>query len=213
MEHSKHRNITSLKQNNGQNYYNPQTTAAQRLSIFDRQYPVSRAKAPVAPIVLQNLPKVDVNDHETTSSHHPVSKECTICNEAVKTTAIRLPCSHVYHSVCITQWLKDHDTCPLCRFSLPTLCHFTTPRSKLPPPPMNATLRPPVYHRSRLQYHTITQLQEMYRSWVICTYHHQQLPINLPQEVSNDRDALISYLVENCVIQIFPDGASPSVEQ
>jgi Ring finger domain len=174
-------------------------------SIFDRQYPVSRAKTPVAPIVLQNLP--------TTSTVEGACalKDCAICKEELRTkahsTAARLPCSHVFHPQCITQWLQEHDTCPICRFSMPTLCHFTTPRSLLSKPPVTAApLQPPVIRRSTLQQQSSDELFAMYRSWVISTYHHQQLPINIPSEVaSDDKDALISYLAECRVIRLLAE--------
>jgi len=48
--------------------------------------------------------------------------ECSIClmvvNEGEDT--ILLPCGHMFHDKCVTQWLKIHNTCPLCRFELPT---------------------------------------------------------------------------------------------
>ena len=47
---------------------------------------------------------------------------CSIClmdiNEGQKT--ILLPCGHMFHDECITKWLNIHNTCPLCRFELPT---------------------------------------------------------------------------------------------
>ena len=33
---------------------------------------------------------------------------------------ILLPCGHMFHDNCVTKWLKIHNTCPLCRFELPT---------------------------------------------------------------------------------------------
>ena len=48
--------------------------------------------------------------------------ECSICltevNEGEDT--ILLPCGHMFHDACVTKWLKIHNTCPLCRFELPT---------------------------------------------------------------------------------------------
>ena len=51
-------------------------------------------------------------------------EQCGICLEEYNTpsretgtseAAIRLPCSHIIGSVCIATWLKDTNTCPICR--------------------------------------------------------------------------------------------------
>ncbi|OIW05361.1 hypothetical protein TanjilG_28826 [Lupinus angustifolius] len=43
---------------------------------------------------------------------------CAVCKDdiAVNDKAMILPCNHLYHSDCITPWLLNHDSCPLCRF-------------------------------------------------------------------------------------------------
>jgi Ring finger domain len=47
--------------------------------------------------------------------------ECCISQEAFQLgeTAVQLPCGHAYKQEPIVQWLKMHNTCPVCRVSLP----------------------------------------------------------------------------------------------
>lgn len=33
--------------------------------------------------------------------------------------AIELKCQHTYHAECILYWLKDENTCPICKEYLP----------------------------------------------------------------------------------------------
>lgn len=44
--------------------------------------------------------------------------DCTICLETLKQgdEVKKLPCGHVFHSVCVTPWLmKKRAVCPVCR--------------------------------------------------------------------------------------------------
>ena len=46
--------------------------------------------------------------------------KCTICLFEISEgmDSISLPCKHIFHESCITQWFAIHNTCPLCRLEL-----------------------------------------------------------------------------------------------
>ncbi|KAI4329603.1 hypothetical protein MLD38_027972 [Melastoma candidum] len=50
-------------------------------------------------------------------------ESCVICmdNVGVSPRRVRTPCQHVYHGECIAGWLERSNSCPLCRFHLPTI--------------------------------------------------------------------------------------------
>ncbi|OAY68353.1 E3 ubiquitin-protein ligase RING1-like [Ananas comosus] len=49
-------------------------------------------------------------------------QSCMVCLETLEvgTVAKRFPCKHVFHKECITEWLRQQHTCPVCRFPLLT---------------------------------------------------------------------------------------------
>ncbi|XP_038973653.1 E3 ubiquitin-protein ligase SIRP1-like [Phoenix dactylifera] len=49
-------------------------------------------------------------------------EECVICLEDFDAGAevSMTPCSHSFHSRCITQWLEKSHLCPICRYHMPT---------------------------------------------------------------------------------------------
>lgn len=49
------------------------------------------------------------------------SIDCSICQDPfeVDQSVYKLPCRHVYHVDCVTSWLQQRNTCPLCRLELP----------------------------------------------------------------------------------------------
>ncbi|KAL5713989.1 RING-type E3 ubiquitin transferase [Ranunculus cassubicifolius] len=61
-----------------------------------------------------SLPSVEVG--------HGMSVDCVICKEEMNQgrDVCQLPCQHIFHWVCILPWLRRRNTCPCCRFQLPT---------------------------------------------------------------------------------------------
>nr|GLL24872.1 E3 ubiquitin-protein ligase SGR9, amyloplastic [Ipomoea trifida] len=48
--------------------------------------------------------------------------ECVICKEEMREgrDVCELPCQHLFHWICILPWLRKRNTCPCCRYKLPT---------------------------------------------------------------------------------------------
>lgn len=47
--------------------------------------------------------------------------DCNICLEKVGTNdekSCELPCGHAFDKSCLSTWLKEHDSCPVCRSKL-----------------------------------------------------------------------------------------------
>ncbi|EXC35220.1 E3 ubiquitin-protein ligase RING1-like protein [Morus notabilis] len=79
----------------------------------------SRCGAPPAAVSFVNsLPRMVISEeHE---KHDDLA--CAICKDAltIGTEVNHLPCDHLYHPFCILPWLSSRNSCPLCRYELPT---------------------------------------------------------------------------------------------
>ncbi|KAI3907436.1 hypothetical protein MKX01_036353 [Papaver californicum] len=52
-------------------------------------------------------------ENDTNSNH----RSCMVCMDrfSVGARAKSLPCNHIFHDHCILSWLRQHNSCPLCR--------------------------------------------------------------------------------------------------
>lgn len=64
---------------------------------------------PAAKSCIEGLKMVKVEEVE----------KCAICFEDFN-VGVRMPCSHMFHMTCIREWLVIGNSCPLCRYQLPT---------------------------------------------------------------------------------------------
>ena len=79
----------------------------------------SRPKAP-PPASKQSLAQLTTG--RAGSRKALLKEKCVVCSENFKPsdTFSQLPCNHVFHPVCLFPWLQSTNTCPICRFELPT---------------------------------------------------------------------------------------------
>ncbi|XP_019433500.1 PREDICTED: probable E3 ubiquitin-protein ligase RHC2A [Lupinus angustifolius] len=68
---------------------------------------------PASKAAIESLKKVNLEKGMTKES-------CSVCLEELieEEEVLAMPCKHMYHQECITNWLQRCDTCPLCRFSM-----------------------------------------------------------------------------------------------
>nr|XP_043613446.1 E3 ubiquitin-protein ligase RING1-like [Erigeron canadensis]XP_043613447.1 E3 ubiquitin-protein ligase RING1-like [Erigeron canadensis] len=73
---------------------------------------------PASKEVVSGLPNVEISKELLESD----CADCAVCKESFELSEVakQLPCKHVYHNECILPWLELHNSCPVCRFELPT---------------------------------------------------------------------------------------------
>ncbi|XP_057548506.1 uncharacterized protein LOC130826895 [Amaranthus tricolor] len=77
-----------------------------------------RGAPPAALSFIQNLRLIVISEEQ----HKSDGLVCAICKDLlmVGTEVNQLPCFHLYHPSCILPWLRARNSCPLCRYELPT---------------------------------------------------------------------------------------------
>ena len=69
-------------------------------------------------IVKERRKRNNLSNLRTTNTEDQ-KNNCTICMDEIRGTRIRtLSCYHTFHDPCITQWLVNNTTCPICRRSV-----------------------------------------------------------------------------------------------
>ncbi|XP_047334858.1 E3 ubiquitin-protein ligase CIP8 [Impatiens glandulifera] len=78
-----------------------------------------RGAPPAAESIIDSLPLVVIGKEHKKKND---DLTCAICKEglSIGTYVNQLPCFHVYHPSCIVPWLSSRNSCPLCRYELPT---------------------------------------------------------------------------------------------
>lgn len=74
-----------------------------------------RGAPPASKAAVAELPTVEIMSADE-------ALVCAICKDMVSAGEMskKLPCGHGYHGDCIVPWLSTRNSCPVCRFELPT---------------------------------------------------------------------------------------------
>lgn len=73
---------------------------------------------PASKSAVEKLPSINISkEHLGTDA-----AQCAVCKDEFElyTEVKQMPCKHLYHPDCILPWLAQHNTCPVCRYELPT---------------------------------------------------------------------------------------------
>ncbi|XP_042389337.1 probable E3 ubiquitin-protein ligase RHC1A [Zingiber officinale] len=77
-----------------------------------------RGPPPASQSSIDAMPIIKINQRHLQGDSH-----CPVCKEMfeIGSEAREMPCKHLYHSECIIPWLEQHNSCPVCRYEMPTL--------------------------------------------------------------------------------------------
>ncbi|XP_073280455.1 E3 ubiquitin-protein ligase RING1-like [Primulina huaijiensis] len=73
---------------------------------------------PASKSAMEGLPDIKISDEMLASD----SSQCAVCKDSFELNELakQMPCKHIYHRDCIVPWLELHNSCPVCRYELPT---------------------------------------------------------------------------------------------
>jgi len=72
---------------------------------------------PASSDAVDKLPRIKISQERIDAK-----ADCSVCQSEFELgeEAVNLPCDHSFHSDCILPWFKMNNSCPVCRFELPT---------------------------------------------------------------------------------------------
>jgi len=68
---------------------------------------------------IKAIPSINITQEDLEDENN---RSCCICfgDHKLGEKVARLPCGHIFHRKCVSEWLEKHCTCPFCRWELKT---------------------------------------------------------------------------------------------
>jgi len=84
--------------------------------------PNNYGNPPASKNEVEKLEKIIITKDNIIELKQKMSIECSVCKDEFEESQElkKLPCSHLFHIECLIPWLKQRNSCPTCRFELPT---------------------------------------------------------------------------------------------
>ena len=102
------------------NFENPLT----RIIFLQSMQNQPTGTPPASKTAISKLKKFNMRDEFCKKNEKGVMEcpECSVCMAEIKLkeVTVLIPCGHMYHETCIMKWLDMHNSCPVCRYELPT---------------------------------------------------------------------------------------------
>ena len=69
-----------------------------------------------------SLESIEINEEKLMELKSNNLLECSVCKDQfeINQKIKKIPCKHHFHLECIMPWLKERNSCPVCRYELPT---------------------------------------------------------------------------------------------
>ena len=69
---------------------------------------------------IEKLEKIIINDEKLKS--FGIENTCAVCKDEfiIGQECLLMPCQHHFHKDCLLPWLNERNSCPVCRYELPT---------------------------------------------------------------------------------------------
>eukprot|EP00250_Pteridium_aquilinum_P001214 c1141_g1_i1 orf=448-1656(-) len=73
---------------------------------------------PASKAAVEVLPTITISEEHLGTD----AAQCAVCKDEFELSSQvkQMPCKHLYHQDCILPWLAQHNSCPVCRYELPT---------------------------------------------------------------------------------------------
>ena len=84
----------------------------------------NQTKPPTSKKAIKELKRFKMSEKYTKKDTKSKNEKpsCCICiaDIGIGDLTLMLPCGHLFHDPCVVGWLEKNNTCPVCRFELPS---------------------------------------------------------------------------------------------